>query len=70
MKHDKNHRSIECETCDHTPTLLQAWASDWLLDREGADDIEELTDEDVRRLSRTENSECSIEGYCHPCNGV
>ena len=69
MKTDKNHRAIACETCDSDPTMLQAWASDWLLDREGVTSIDELTDDDLRRLARTANSEGSIEGYCHPCNG-
>ena len=69
MQTEHNKRDIDCETCDSDPTVLQAWASDWLLKREGVESIDDLSDDDVRRLSRTENAECSIEGHCLECNG-
>lgn len=71
MKADKNHRAIECDTCkpDDAPTMLQAWASGWLLDREGVESIDELSDDDLRRLAVVDPSECAIEGHCLPCNG-
>lgn len=49
--------------------MLQAWASDWLLDREDVDSIDEISDDDLRRLANTAPSECAIEGHCLPCNG-
>jgi hypothetical protein len=70
-KEDKNHRPIECETCDQTasPTILTAWASNWLLEREGVSSIQELDDDDLRRLANVCNKDCAIEGHCLPCNG-
>ncbi|MGX9221438.1 hypothetical protein ACWV27_23985 [Massilia varians] len=70
MLHDKNHRPIACDTCNpEDPTMLTAWASDWLLENEGYDSIDEMEDEDINRLKIVCPQDCAVEGYCHPCNG-
>lgn len=72
MKHDKNHRPIACPDCDENdpnPTMLTAWVSDWLLEREGVDSIDEIPDSDIYRFRTTVSQECSIEGHCIECNG-
>lgn len=73
VKSDKNHRPIECDGCKDkgiaNPTMLTAWASDWVLESQDVASIDFLSDDDIRRLSRAHSSDCAIEGYCLPCNG-
>lgn len=71
IKHDDNHRGIDCDTCDPNgdPTVLQAWISDALMEHEGVSTITEIDDDELRRLARIHPRDCAIEGDCYPCNG-
>ena len=67
---EKNKRPIACQGCrGDTPTMLTAWVSDFILEREDVDSIDFIPDDDIYRFEATDSSDCSIEGGCLPCNG-
>ena len=67
---EKNKRPIACQGCrGDTPTMLTAWASDFILEREDVDSIDFIPDDDIYRFAVTDRFDCSIEGGCLPCNG-
>lgn len=70
---DKNHRPIPCEGCEDAkrePTILTAWASDWLLAEKEVTALTEITsDVEVREMAAQYREDCAIEGNCYDCDG-